>query len=214
VNEDWRVRISFDEHAAASEHAARLEAQRVARDEQAELRDRVVVSLNGADLFLYAATERDARLAEQLARASIDADDWPADVELTRWHDAADDWEPVDRPLPRNAEEREAERKRVMEREDEETAEAGHAEWEVRVELPSHREARKLSDRLNAEGVSHVRRWRFLLVGAADEDAARQWADRIRSESPADAKVSVEGTFASAEEHNPFAAFTGVGGGL
>lgn len=214
MDEDWRVRITFDDDAAASEHAARLEAQRVAHDERSELGDRVAVSLNGADLFLYAATEREARLAEQLARAGIEGDRWPAHVELTRWHDEAEDWEPADSPLPRTAEEREAERARLMEREDEETAEAGHAEWEVRVELPSRSEARELSDRLNAEGVAHVRRWRYLLIGAADEDEANQWADRIRGESPTGAKVSVEGTFASVEEHNPFAAFLGVGGGL
>ena len=214
VDEDWRVRITFGDQAAASEHASRLEAQRVAQDERIELGGRVVVSLNGADLFLYAATERDARLAEQLAREKVAADNWPADVELTRWHDEAEDWEPADRPLPLDAEERKAEHERLMEREDEETAEAGHAEWEVRVELPGHREARELSDRLNAEGVSHVRRWRYLLIGAADEDQANQWADRIRGESPADAKVSVEGTFPSVEESNPFAAFLGVGGGL
>ena len=214
MNEDWRVRITFDDEATASEHASRLEAKRVAQDEQSELGDRVVMSRDGADLFLYAATERDARLAEQLDRAELEADNWPGNVELTRWHDEAEDWEPADRPLPRNAEEREAERARLMAREDRETAAAGHAEWEVRVQLPSHREARELSDRLNAEGVSHVRRWRYLLVGATDEDAANQWADRLRGEAPGDAEVSVEGTFASAEEHNPFAAFTGVGGGL
>jgi hypothetical protein len=214
VDEDWRIRITFDDHAAASEHASRLEAKQVGEDEQDELGDRVVVSRNDAELFLYAATERDARLAEQLARAELEADNWPGDIELTRWHDEAEDWEPVDRPLPRSAEEREAERERLMKREDEETAAAGHSEWEVRAELPSHREARELSDRLNAEGVSHVRRWRYLLVGATDEDAAKAWADRIRSEAPADARVSVEGTFASAEAHNPFAAFTGVGSGL
>ena len=214
MDEDWRVRISFDDPAAASEHASRLEAKRLAEDEQAQLGKRVVVSLDGSELFLYAAGEDDARMAEHLARAELDADNWPGDVELTRWHDDAEDWEPADRPLPKTAEERATERDRLMSREDEEAAEEGHAEWEVRVELPTHREARELGARLDSEGLPQIRRWRYLVVGAPDEDAANELADRIRREAPGDANVSVEGTFAGVEAHNPFAAFTGVGGGL
>jgi hypothetical protein len=115
--------------------------------------------------------------------------------------------------LPGTAEERTAERERLMRREDEETREQGYAGWEVRVELPSRKDARALAERLRDEGVSTVHRWRYVLVGADDENAARELEERLRGEAPAGSKLSVEGTFASVEGHNPFAFFSGLSGG-
>jgi len=37
-----------------------------------------------------------------------------------------------------------------------------------------------------------VRRWKFLLVGASNEDEAREFAGQIRQEAPPDATVMVE----------------------
>ena len=46
-----------------------------------------------------------------------------------------------------------------------------------------------------------------------DEDAAKAWADRLRQEAPADAKVEVEGTFATVAGHNPWRFIEEMGGG-
>ena len=42
---------------------------------------------------------------------------------------------------------------------------------------PSHRETVKLDKRLHGEGFPTVRRWKYLLVGAADEDSANALAE-------------------------------------
>jgi hypothetical protein len=62
--------------------------------------------------------------------------------------------------------------------------------------------------------VPAVRRWKYLVVGAADEDAAQQFAARFREEAPVGSKISVEGSgeVAWAERPaNPFAIFGGLG---
>src|SRR6476469_2418567 len=156
MDEDWRVRLTFDDERTSQEHAKRLEATQVQREIGERLGGRIVATSEGAELFLYAESEEDARLAEEIARADLAGDHWPAKLELSRWHDAAEDWEPAERPLPRTDEERAAERERLMSREDRETAAQGYADWEVRVELPSHHDARQLAQRLGEEGVSCV----------------------------------------------------------
>ena len=73
-----------------------------------------------------------------------------------------------------------------------ESLDTGQAQWEVRVELGSHRQAVALARKLEGEGRAIVRRWKFLLVGATNEDEARELAGQLRREVPADAAVKVE----------------------
>ena len=63
--------------------------------------------------------------------------------------------------------EREAEHQRLEQAETEESQELGLAEWEVRVELESHRQTTELADQLVAEGMEPVRRWRYLVRSVA-----------------------------------------------
>ncbi len=94
-------------------------------------------------------------------------------------------------------------------------AESGEPEFEVRVDLPSHREAVRFAEHLRAEGLPAVRRWKYLVVGATDEDGARALATRLESEAPSGSEVVVEGSgqVAYAERPaNPFAVFGGLGG--
>src|SRR5205807_2164259 len=125
----------------------------------------------------------------------LTAHGWSAATELLRWHEEAEDWEPADTRLPHTPAEQDAEHARLMRHEDEETKAQGFADWEVRVQFPSHAEATATSAQLDSEGVHHVRHWKYLLIGAEDEDAARAWADRMKREAPEDADVKVEGTF-------------------
>src|SRR5437016_11553254 len=176
--------------------------------------NRIAVSRDGAELFLYADDADCARAAYQFVRSDIAGGDLRAEVELSRWHDEAEDWEPADRPLPQTEEEHRAEHASLMEREDQETAERGYSEWEVRLDLPSRQAAHELSERLDIEGVPHVRRWKYILVGATDEDAAKAWEERLRKEAPDGTKVRVEGTYAAvaADRPSPFAILSELGG--
>ena len=57
---------------------------------------------------------------------------------------------------------------------------------------PSHAEAVELAEQLEAEGIPVTRRWKHLLVGAADEDDANELAERLRAEAPQGAELTVE----------------------
>ncbi len=108
-----------------------------------------------------------------------------------------------------------AEHEELIAAERQQLEETGEPEFEVRVDLPSHREAVHFAEQLRAEGLPAVRRWKYLVVGAADEDSAKALATRLEGEAPAGSKVTVEGSgqVAYAERPaNPFAVFGGLGG--
>ena len=118
-------------------------------------------------------------------------------------------------PLPASAAERAAEHEELVESERAEVAAGATPQWEVRVDLPSHGDARRFAEQLESEGIPRVRRWKYLVVGAADEDTARALASRIESEAPAGSTVTVEGNERAVYKEqppNPFAIFGGLGG--
>ena len=211
--EDWRVHVVLEDSGGRGPWSAdRLEARELADDIGGELGDRVAVSRDDGELFLYADSEDAARAAERVVRADLDEHGWSGQVELTRWHDDAEEWKSPDLALPATDAERAAERAELLAEEDAETAAAGYAAWEVRVDLPSHRDAKRLADKLERDGAEPVRRWKYLFVGAADEDAARDWAEELRAEAPEGSEITVEATLRSVERNNPFAIF-GAGSG-
>jgi hypothetical protein len=213
MDEDWRLHVRLGEHQHAIAVSERLEAAEIERDVMKRIGGPIVVSRDGPELFLYAETESAAREAERLVRSLLEEHGYAAEVELDRWHPDAEDWEPADEPLPQTEEERGAERDELMEREDSESTAEGFAEWEVRIELPSRHEAAELEKQLEAEGLPITRRWKYVLVGALDEEAANELADRLRGEAPPDSKVTVEGTYPSVRSKvpNPFAFLGGLG---
>ena len=207
--EDWRVKVVMEGEGHVPWSPDRLASRELARDATRDLGDRVAVSRDGGELFLYADGEPAARAAEQVVRADLAEHGWKATVELARWHEDAARWEDPDAPLPQTDAERAAEHEELVESEDEDTAAAGEATWEARVELPSRADARRLAERLEGDGMAPVRRWRYLFVGAADEDAANDLADRLRDEAPEGSEITVEATFASVERNRPFGLFGG-----
>ena len=79
---------------------------------------------------------------------------------------------------------------------------------------PSPEETDTFADLLESEGIPLIRRHRFVLVGAASEEDARELAERLRAEAPAGAKVEVEPSGEMVYEvmpRNPFAIFGGLG---
>lgn len=214
MNDDWRLQVSFHEESHARALTERLDAERMGHELSDAFDDRIVVSRDGAQVFLYAGDRDQAERARSVVEAEARQHDWNVDVELRHWHPSAETWEDPDKPMPDDDAARLAEHEALIARERKEAA-AGHPEYEVRVDLPSRHEAAAFAERLRGEGLPAVHRWHFLLVGAADEDSAKQLAEQIRAEAPADSTVAVEGTWAAAlaeRPPNPFAVLGGLGG--
>lgn len=215
MNDDWRLQIDLHEEDHAHALTERLDAEQLEHDLSDAFHDRVIVSRDGARVFLYAGTREQAGLARDAVEADAKQHGWTVDVELRHWHPTAEDWEDPDKPLPEGDAAKLAEHEALIAREREETARTGHPEFEVRVDLPSRHDAVRFSEQLREEGLPMVHRWRFLLVGATDEDMAKELAERIRAEAPPGSRVKVEGTWAAAYAErppNPFAVLGGLGG--
>ncbi len=210
VHDDWRLRVDLRGDARAHQLTERLEAAELKHDLENTFHDRVIVVRDGPELTCYAGTRQQADAAEGLISSLTAQHGWHVDSELTRWHPFAEAWEDPDKPLPHDDAERVAEHAELIEREREGTAQRGYPEWEVRVECATHHDASELSDELRRDGLPHVHRWRYLLIGAVDEDSARDLAGRIEREAPA--RASVEPTVRAVlapQPRNSFAVFGG-----
>jgi hypothetical protein len=189
MSDDWRLRVELVDEGAAKALTERLEAEELSQDFQSSYGDRLIVSGQHG---------------------------WHAEFDLKRWHPTAEEWEDPDKPLPQSDAERAAEHAVLVAREREETTERGYAEYEVKIHCSSHRDTVKLADRLRGEGLPVAQRWKYLLVGAADEDAANALATRLRAEAPAGATVTAEVSQRAAYDDDPgrgsFAIFGGLGG--
>jgi hypothetical protein len=150
-----------------------------------------VVSRDGDELFVYAASPAEAESARSVIQALLgDLDVTAVTGPVEHWLDAEDRWD--DEPAGETWEEEELEH--------------GHAPWEVRVELKTHSEATLLADKLEGEGYAVERRWRYLIAGAASKEDADALAARVHGEvEPGGSLVweTVPG--------NPFAIFGGMG---
>lgn len=213
--DDWRVRIDFDDEGDGTQLAEWLAALRLEGAERDALGDRVAVSRDGPRVFLYSDSDGPAREALRTVRARIEHEGLSAVTALERWHPVEQEWKDGSIPLPQTADELAAEHDRRQAREAAESRETGEAQWEVRVTLANAEDTGALADRLESEGIPVIRRHTFLLAGAANEDEARQLAERIRSEASASARVEVEpggGMVWEVTPQNPFAYFGGLGG--
>jgi hypothetical protein len=108
---------------------------------------------------------------------------------IHRWHPIEERWEDPDVAMPRTKAERQAEHQRLLADEAAECLAAGVAQWQVRAEFPSHQQAVAVAAKLRSQGHTVIRRWKFLVAGASNEDEARELATQIRWEAPADATV-------------------------
>lgn len=192
----------------------KLASGELAHNLAAGAENRVVVSVDGHVLFLYADAREQAQAAAAAVGAAARHEGWHADIELTRWHPVAEEWEDPDQPLPATDSDLASERAELISRERAESLQSGISEYEVRIECASHRATVELSARLAAEGVPSLRRWRYLLIGAADEESAQALADRLATEVGAGTSVTVEATLATIAREtpaNPFAVFGGLG---
>ena len=189
--EDWRVTVVLAEGSGES-LGSRLDEHEVEDEIHERLGGAVAVSADGPHLFLYADTREAAEAARDAVQSLLDAENASAEVSLDRWHPLADEWRPADEPLPATEAEREDELDEAEAQDAADSATSGYAEWEVRVDLPDHADAVELAAKLEQEGVPVTRRWKHVLVGAADEDDANELADRLRAEAPSGTQFTVE----------------------
>lgn len=220
MSEDWRLRVILKKDGEARELAERLAQFDSEHDLKGSFHDRVVVSRDDAEVFLYADSRQQLDAAGRVVRSLADDRGWQPTTQLRRWHPTAEEWEDPDTPLPRSEAELAAERAEAMQAEDEESRAQGFPDFEVRVRCPSRHDAGQLAERLRAEGIPSVHRWQFVVLGAPDEDSAKALAERIRREAPSGSVVTAEASVGevAAEAplatpfNSPFAVFGGLGG--
>jgi hypothetical protein len=211
--EDWRVTATLDDGFGASA-LGWLHEHEVEDDARERLGQRVAVSADHDQVFLYADTRPAAEQAERVLERLLHDRGVDASFDLARWHPVEEEWEQADAALPHTAAERRAEREKLDEEETAESQASGYAEWEVRLDLPSHREALRLTEQLKQEGFTLTRRWKYLLVGANNRDEARELATRLQREAPAGTRLHVEPGGEMVWEvapKNPFAVLGGLG---
>jgi hypothetical protein len=192
AQDDWRLRIELGEEGARG-LLGRLGVVDTEADQLAsELRDeRLAVTRDEDTVFVYASSpaqlERARALIErELAELGIE----PVEIVQEHWLEDEDRWD--DEPPGETIEE--------------ELASEGYAPWEVRIPCRSHREARELADRLEAEGYSVVRRWSYVIVGVATREEAEELARRLHGEVEPGGELVYE-----AVPTNPFAFLGGLG---
>lgn len=190
---DWRVTVRLHEsgqHGRAVEH---LSTHTVEGEAYKRLGGRVVVGTDGHDsLFLYTHSQEAAATARESVSELLAGHGMEADYTVQRWHPVEEEWEAANVAMPETPSQVEAERERLDTDETKESLGAGHALFEVRVQLPSHHAAVTLAGRLQAEGYSVARRWRFVVAGANNADQAEEFGAKIRQEAPAGSAVSIE----------------------
>ena len=216
MSDDWRLRIELASHDDARQLARRLGDRELEHDLERTYGETVVVSVDGAEVFCYCGTRRQAEAAARLIAEIAGREGLTPEVTLGHWHPLAERWEDPDVPLPADPDDSEATVERAERLADErsESAEQGYPDFEVRIDLPSRHAAGELSQRLDDEGLAHVRRWSTLLIGAADEASAAALADRLRGEVGSVSRVTVgrnERAIYDALPH-PFAVLGGMGG--
>ena len=191
-SDDWRVTISVSSQAQTGQAQRSVSLRPVEEDIRRQAGRTIAVGADDRQIFLYAGTETAARDAERIARDVLARHGIAAESALHRWHPIEEQWENPDLAMPHTEAERQAEHQRLEDTETAESVATGIAQWQVRVDLGSHRQAVALARTLENEGRAVVRRWKFLLVGASNEDQARELAGQIRREAPPGAAVSAE----------------------
>ena len=189
MGDDWRVRIAFDEddppELPESGEQALVAALR------SRLSDQVAVTSNGTEIFLYAPAAGSADEAAQVAREVLARHDVSAPVRTERWSRLDQEWRDMtDEPSADIAAELQAAHEYRQEQERERSRRAGFPAWQVRVNVPSHRDVVALAGHLAAQGWRVRRRRRHLLVGADCEDDAKGLVRELSGDGGADAETA------------------------
>jgi hypothetical protein len=196
VRDDWRIRIDLEEEGHAETLLERLgfdlgsdEARRLAKELEGH---RLAVSRDDDVLYVYADSPAQAEQASRIVEAELAEQGLAArSARIERWLHEQERWS--GEPPQKTWEQQELER--------------GFAPWEVRVETSSRDAAEQLAGDLERDGFTVIRRYRYLIVGAASEEQARELARRLHGEAEPGGELVWE-----VAPQNPFAVFGGLGG--
>ncbi len=195
ARDDWRIHIGLaeEEHARGLLERLGLELSAEARELARELEhDRLVVSRDGNDLFVYtsswaAADKAHAVIAAELRELGIAGHE----SRVEHWLENEERWD--DEPKDETWEKEELDR--------------GFAPWEVRVRCASRAEANALAQRLEAEGYKPARTFDYVIAGCRSKEDAETLATRLHGEVEPGGELVYE-----VVPGNPFALFGGLGG--
>jgi hypothetical protein len=190
ATDEWRVEVVLDDDHGQS-LGERLHALDLDDEARKRLGGSVIVTRDGRKLFLYAWHEESAREAERVVRELMEEDKLSGQVTLMRWHPAAEQWRPAGEPLPDNEPQLAEEEREHLAASKREGREAGHHPWEVVIDLPNLRSTLQFADRLEREGLSVKRRFKYVLIGAESEETAVELGERIEQESPEGSQVGI-----------------------
>jgi hypothetical protein len=187
MGEDWRVCIAFGDvpRSLASFREALIPAL------GSGLGDQVAISSSATQIFLYAPSIGLADEAAQVAREVLVRHDVSVPVRTEGWSPREKKWRDADEMSADIVAERQAEHEYRQEQEREWSARTGFPAWEVRVEVPSHRDVVALAGHLAAQGWRVRRRLRSLFVGADCEDDAKGLAWALSGDGRADADMAL-----------------------
>lgn len=186
------MEVDLGDEAHPAGMGERLQSLSLDDEARERLGDRVIVTHDGAHLFLYAGNEGTAREAESVIRELLNAEeDLAGQISVTRWHPVAGLWKDASEPLPQTEEERQAEIAEHEAAELEEAQKEGRYDWEVHVGHANGQHRVRLATALEADGHPVKRRFAHLTISALTEERAQEIADWVREQSPADTKVEI-----------------------
>ena len=176
MDDEWRVEVELRGEGESLSLGERLRTLDLDDEARERLGGRVIVTREGARMFLYARSAPEAEEAERVIRSLSDEEGVEAKTSVTRWDPDADAWTAGGgAPAP-----------------DREPEAAGEGEWEARIMMPSALKAFEVARRLRDEGLEVRRRWRFVLALAPSHDEATALASRLRTEIPDAELIDVE----------------------
>jgi hypothetical protein len=203
MGDDWRVCILFGDlprqltadqvYPASAQEAAEQWSFRQALISAlgSRLSDQVRVTSSSIEFILEAPSAGSADEAAQVAREVLARYDVSAPVRTERRSPRDQEWRDVtDEPSAVIDAERQAEHEYRQEQERERSRRVGFPAWQVRVEVPSHRDVVALAGYLAAQGWRVHRRRRHLLVGADCEDDAKGLVRELSGDGRADADTA------------------------
>jgi hypothetical protein len=203
MGDDWRVCILFGDlprqltadqvYPASAQEAAEQWSFRQALISAlgSRLSDQVRVTSSSIEFILEAPSAGSADEAAQVAREVLARYDVSAPVRTERRSPRDQEWRDVtDEPSAVIDAERQAEHEYRQEQERERSRRVGFPAWQVRVEVPSHRDVVALAGYLAAQGWRVHRRRRHLLVGADCKDDAKGLVRELSGDGRTDAETA------------------------
>jgi hypothetical protein len=213
MSESWRLNIDLREEGHARALIDRLQAAELEHDLASSFHDRVFLNRHGAEVSAYAADRSQAGKVAELVKSLAEKHGWHIETELLEWDEVKVEWTDASHGVPHDTR-HQAAHTQIIAQERASSLAHGYPDWEVKVECPSHHAVLALAKQLTAEQIPNVHRWRYLVVGANDEDSGNALAKRIRKEAPEGTitivQASPQATLAN-RPSNPFAVFGGLG---